>query len=363
MKRFLVLLVVLIVGIISLNIPVSAQNPANIEEAVSAEVPSLAIKSPQAAPVGEKVKIKVVDLESGSPAAGAGVWAVDVDRSTDLIAVSSTEIDQIGDFLGFTGDDGVVTHIFQETGRYLLAAFKDGYQPAFGWLKIQPLKTMVIKGPASAYIGQTCEFTVRETNSGAVVAAASVWAFLVTDNTTLPGTEDDLASVIQDEGIFLGQTNNLGQAYHAFTEAGPYILLAVKSGYKPAFSKITIKEMRELAIRAPETIRVFRPVPIRVVEKSVLTVEIPVSGASVWAVSMENKASPDDVTPAEMTDMVKSQGFLLGWTNKTGYVIPRPRFSQAGQYWLIAIKDGYIPGIDSITVLGLQTTTLVTKSK
>lgn len=361
MKRFLVLLVVLIVSILALSIPASAQTIAST--AVSTEIPSLAIKSPLVAPVGEEVKIKVVDLENGSPAAGAGVWAVDVDRSTDLTVVSSTETDRIGDFLGFTNDDGVVTHIFQETGRYLLAAFKDGYQPAFGWLKIQPLKTMAIKGPASAYIGQTCEFTVCETNSRAVVAGAGVWAFLVTDNTTLPGTEDDLASVIQDRGIFLGLTNNLGQVYHAFTEAGPYLLLAIKSGYKPAFSKILIEEMKELVIRAPETVRVFRPVPIRVVEKSVLTVEIPVRGASVWAISTSDKASLDDVTSAEMADLVKSQGFLLGWTNKTGYVIPRPRFSQAGQYWLIAIKDGYIPGIDTITVLGLQTVTQIPKSK
>ncbi len=44
------------------------------------------------------------------------------------------------------------------TSIQLYQAFKDGYLPGFAWICIQPLKTMAIKGPQAAFVGQTVEF-------------------------------------------------------------------------------------------------------------------------------------------------------------------------------------------------------------
>jgi len=220
--------------------------------------------------------------------------------------------------------------------------------PGISSITVNPLKEMAIKGPATALTGQTCEFIVSDKESGQPVQGAGVWAWRNQDPSVLSSTENDLVSVITTKGIFLGWTNSQGQVFHAFSEAGSYQLLATQQGYKPAFSKIAIQTVKELAIIAPEIVKVLQTVNIRIVEKSGLPAEIPVSKAAVWAVSAASKANLDDV--ADLAVLVKSQGIFLGWTNNTGYVTPKPRFSQAGQYWLIAIKDGYAPGVDTITV-------------
>jgi hypothetical protein len=349
MKKILVLMVVLMVGLMAFSIPVTAQTASIAGEGMTAVIPSLSIKAPLVGGAGEEVKIKVVELPAGTPAVGAGVWAVDINKGVDLTSVSSSELDQIGVFLGWTGNSGEVVHIFQATGKYLLLAFKDGYLPAFTWIKIQPLKVMAIKGPATALPGQTCEFTVYEPENGAAVSGAGVWALRVQDEASLISTEDDLAPVIVSKGIFLGWTNNLGQVFHAFVEPGPYLLAATHQGYKPAFSKILIQELKELAIRAPETVNVLEPFSLRVVEKSVLTVEIPVAKAGVWAITSINTLN--SLTNQEA---VAKYGIFLGWTNEEGYISPKPYFKEVGKFWLVAFKDGYVPGISQIKVNPLK---------
>ena len=159
----------------------------------------------------------------------------------------------------------------------------------------------------------------------------------------------DTLSYITTNGTFLGWTNNLGQVFHAFDKSGRYFLVATKQGYKPAFSKITIKDLKEMVIRAPETVQVNEPVSIGVMEKSVLPVEIPVAGAGVWAVPYVNTL--DSLANYEA---VKKVGIFLGWTDKDGYVSPKPSFADPGQYWLVAFKDGYVPAVGKITVEPLK---------
>ena len=182
---------------------------------------------------------------------------------------------------------------------------------------------------------------------------------MMQDETASLSATDDTVALATKKGIFLGWTNNLGQVFHAFDKPGKYFLVAAKQGYKPAFSKITIEEVKELAIRAPETVRVLQPVTIRVVQKSVLPVEIPVAGAGVWAISLDKAAKLNDLS--EFAALAKSSGIFLGSTNQQGIVDPLPRFSNAGQYWLVAIKDGYAPGLSQITVTPLVRVTAVPK--
>jgi hypothetical protein len=94
---------------------------------------------------------------------------------------------------------------------------------------------------------------------------------------------------------------------------------------------------------------------MRVVEKSVLTLEIPVPKAGVWAVSMTDAASI--AAEQDMAALTTKQGIFLGWTTEDGYVSPTPRFIRPGQYWLVAVKDGYVPGISKIMVVPLPVVT------
>jgi hypothetical protein len=284
------------------------------------------------------------------PVSGAGVWAVPYINTLDSLT-NYEAVTAIGIFLGWTGEDGYVSPkpYFRDSGQYYLVAFKAGFVPAVSKITVKPLKEMVIKGPETALVGQTCEFTVYEASGSGVVAGAGVWAILNQNQAELSALDEDTVSLMTSQGIFLGWTNNQGQVFHAFDKSGKYLLVAIKQGYKPAFSKISIQEVKELAIRALETVIILTPVSIRVVEKSILTVEIPVAGAGVWAISMDKAAKLGDF--GDYAAFAKTNGIFMGWTDTTGYVMPKPRFSTAGQYWLVAIKDGYAPGIFQITVV------------
>ena len=185
MRKRLILVVLLLAAMVVFTIPAAAQPAADGGGAITAVRPSLAIKAPQVAGVGEKVQIKVVGLPGGAPVGGAGVWAVDIKDGGNLPTASASELDKLGIFLGWTDRSGIVVYAFQNLSRYLLIACKDGYTPGFAWITIQPLKEMAIKGPETAFVCQTCEFRVYETNGGAAVAGAGVWAISMQDETAL----------------------------------------------------------------------------------------------------------------------------------------------------------------------------------
>jgi hypothetical protein len=65
-------------------------------------------------------------------------------------------------------------------------------------------------------------------------------------------------------------------------------------------------------------------------------------------VGIDNAAKLDGVS--DYTLFARTNGIFLGVTDQTGYVMPQPRFSSAGQYWLIAVKDGFAPAVTQITV-------------
>jgi len=370
MSKFLKVVLV-ILGLLALTIPAaavsaSAEASSSVDEASSvdegssldqtvlAERPSLKIKSPGAAGAGESVSFKVVSTPDGAPVGGAGIWAIDIDNITGpTVAASPTA--ETGVCLGFTDNTGVLTYAFAQTGRYLLAACCDGYNPGFGWIKIYPLIPMSLFGPASAYTGQTCEFNLFETNNEVPVSGAAVWAFpkenLSDDDLARLETADSLEST----GILMGYTDNSGRLYYAFPKSGKYHLVALKTGYRPAHSAIKIIGLKELAVRNPSAVRVGAETPIRVLEKSVLTVEIPVAGADVWALSRNQAVTFNNVS--DLLLLAKEKGLYLGATDESGYVIPRPRFKEAGRYWLIAVKEGSVPGISQIRVIDLSTAT------
>ena len=209
---------------------------------------------------------------------------------------------------------------------------------------------LAIKAPVSAPVGASVTITVYETKSNAPVSGANVWA-LSTDSVAATASGNaDIASSAAKYGIFLGETDKQGQVNAEFAKAGQYILVAVKDGYTPGLAKIAIGNLKALVIRAPAAVKVLQPFSLRVVETSVLTVEIPVPNADVWAVNAAAVSVLD--SSADFAAAAQKYGIHLGYTNNDGYLNPEPVLNHAGTYWLIALKDGYTPAIAKIMAVG-----------
>jgi hypothetical protein len=214
---------------------------------------------------------------------------------------------------------------------------------------------LVIKAPVSAPLGASVTITVYETKNNAPVNGSSVWALPADSIAATASGNADIASSAAKYGIFLGETDKQGQVNAEFTKAGQYILVAVKDGYTPGLAKISIGNLKALVIRAPAAVKVLQPFSLRVVETSVLTVEIPVANADVWAVGAPI-ASPT-ATNTDIAAAAQKYGIHLGITGNDGYINPEPELSRAGTYWLVVLKDGYTPAISKILVVGPVTIT------
>jgi uncharacterized GH25 family protein len=207
---------------------------------------------------------------------------------------------------------------------------------------------LAIKAPEVAGVGQLVTIKVVEDNTGKPVPRAGVWAVDVNDVGDEINDAEAYASLAEKYGEFLGWTNRNGNVFHRFTEAGRYVLVAVKDGFIPGFAQIAIKPLKELAIRAPDVAGVGQLVTITVYEKYI---GIPVPGAAVWAVDVNNLE--DETNDAEAyASLAEKYGEFLGWTDRNGNVFHR--FNEAGRYVLVAVKHGLIPGFDRITILSLQ---------
>lgn len=212
------------------------------------------------------------------------------------------------------------------------------------------VRMLEIRAPQVARVGQTVRMQVVERYSQRPVPLAQVWAIPVNIPTPeLTGFQESVVFAASN-GYYLGRTDRGGMIYHKFDRPNHYILLALKWGYIPGITKIEIKPaLKTLAIRAPEIVRVQQRVPIQVLGKTVLTVIKPVPDAAVWALKIRDV--PVAIEADEYDSLVKRCGIFLGWTNKRGYIDPPPTFQRAGEYLLVALKRGYIPGIDYIKVI------------
>ena len=215
---------------------------------------------------------------------------------------------------------------------------------------------LAIKAPVSAPAGATFIVTVTDSKSNAPVSEANLWVLPASALPVTASATTDIAVYVDQHGTFLGETDAKGQVTAQFAQAEKYLLAAVKDGYNPGFAKISIgSELKTLAIRAPVSVKILQPFSLRVVETSVLTVEIPVSGADVWAVSSP-VASPMTAN-ADIAAYAQKYGIHLGITGNDGYLNPEPELSRAGTYWLVALKDGYTPAISNILVVSPVTIT------
>jgi hypothetical protein len=336
MKKAILLLVTIIMTL-AIIIPVGAAaqaQPQAIEEAIPLSVPTMVVKASEVAMVGQSVTINVYDKFFGDPIPQAGVWAIKVD---DLETINgdpnyyASLVNDEGEFLGWTDGEGNVFHSFNEAGQYVLVAVKDGYAPGFAVIAIK--HALAVKAPEIALVGQQVTISVTERCTQMPVALAGVWAINMNDIVVDVEDAEIFASIAETLGEFLGWTDNTGNIYHAFNEAGRYVLVAVKAEYIPGFTKISVV-VPALDIKAPELALVGQEVTINVFEKNIGQ---PVPDAGVWAIDVNNVAA--DVQAVEdYAALVEAHGEFLGWTDDNGNVYHK--FAQAGQYVLVALKSG-----------------------
>jgi hypothetical protein len=316
----------------------------------------LGISAPDDVFLGQPAPIKVYDQMTNRPVSWAGVWALKLDGKLDgqdpsLLADMARDS---GDFLGWTKENGYIMPYprFTETGAYLLVAMKEGWNPAFTTMEVKPHVPMGVKAPEEVFVGQPIPIYVFDRNDGSPINEARVWAIDLRVVSDIPEDMDACTELAEKHGIYLGLTNESGYIipYPHLTDPGRYVLLALKPWHIPACTRLLVKPLGDMGIKAPDIVSVGRPVPIKVYDQDDGD---PIYRAGVWAVEL---ASISEVTSdnAAIAEIAQNSGSFLGWTNHDGYVDPYPRFRDPGKYALVALKYGYNPAVKMIRVVQLQ---------
>ena len=154
---------------------------------------------------GQPVCIKVSEKGNNQPVAKAGVYVLKISDSGDIKVMPPTANNdkaqnskgsitadikampptanndkaqgeanrarEKGAFAGYTDDTGQVVFTFSSSGQYILAAFKDGYNPAFSYITYTlPVtkKSLYLKAPAEAYAGETVNISTYDAGGNAL---------------------------------------------------------------------------------------------------------------------------------------------------------------------------------------------------
>lgn len=251
---------------------------------------ALAIKAPRVAGVNQPVRIKVLERNHSKPVFKAAVYAVKVDVLNEIIATANVSnitdavraeeyavvVKDRGAFIDWTDKNGEVVHTFDETGRYILVAVKDGYIPGFARIGITLTmkRALAIKAPKTAGINQLVTMKVVERHIDKPVSGADVYAVRVltvdttsvkpnnanitaidkelleageiiveSDNITDAVKIEKYSALVREKGYHIGQTDENGEITHRFARDGRYILVAVKDGFIPGFARIVIRQL------------------------------------------------------------------------------------------------------------------------
>jgi hypothetical protein len=356
---------------------------------------ALGIRAPGWAKVEEPVTFLVYDRRTGEAVSKAGVYALKIREAEVLesstepayypedVTVNITdeylqEVRDKGIFIGYTNEKGEIDHTFENTGLYLVVAFKDGYIPAVHRISITLAnqRTLAIKAPSQAEVGEPVTITVYERNTSEPVERAAVYAIKAIEAETVPPVEAvpeaETPAVIEqatrytdikptviatsesempEKRFLIGYTDESGQLVHKFGDSGIYQLVAIKSGYTRGTARITITltNQKALVIRAPQEAKVNERVRIEVQEQNAYQ---GVRDADVFALRVEtiDEAIRLILKAADgnLARVVESNGTHLGSTDEYGILVTG--FSRTGHYMLMAAKSGYTPDFTSIQI-------------
>jgi hypothetical protein len=390
--------------------------PGYYKITVSSVQASLVIRVPDSAQVDEEVKIMVAERGTGDAVSGAAVYAMKrlsnvqtLNKNTvqlqNKVAMKSTavavkvassnqtatseitvaypsveEVKERGIFLGNTGDEGLIVHAFEAAGRYVIVAVCEGYTPGFGNINIRNnnLNQLYVRVPSTATVNQEITIAVVERNSHEPVEDVAVYATAVipvavsssavNDNGTTSqivlqadGTSSDNSTDDVPVRVLIGYTDDKGQVTHSFSETDRYSIAAVKDGYASATAAISVllSAPAELKVSLPARARIDEGINIKVLNRYNGN---PEADAAVYALeynSAVRELSPvissnetDISSRAEIyADMATSTGIYIGDTDENGEVTYA--FGSTGQYLVVAIKVGFTPGFNKISVLGV----------
>ncbi len=396
-KKWSVIIPVLMAAILLTSSPMSAMAQAEEDLTTDTDSPwrgALAIIAPWKAPVGQEISMRVFLRENQEPFAGAGVWALTRDEAEAAkaeiaalnndtsIATEEKDYESIADihgtFIGRTGEDGRLYHAFDEAGVYVLMAARRGYHPGFTPIRIgEGIRALAIKAPEKAMPGEEVLMTVYQRGTEETVANAGIWAVsrenvealkaditALREDTGVSAEEMDYESVVDLHGRFLGRTDEYGQLRYIFDAEGGYLLIAVHRGYVPGRAPIRIgNPLQALTIWAPLRALVGNEVTMTVYQRG--TIET-VDNAGIWAITRDRvEALREDIAAlnedssltAEEKDyesLINMYGFFLGRTDEYGKL--SHTFNEEGDYILVAVKRGYIPGFAPIRIVTLPLT-------
>ncbi|MBI4187524.1 MAG: hypothetical protein HY530_08500 [Chloroflexi bacterium] len=350
---------------------------------------ALAIVAPRVAPAGQEISMTVFRSWDQETVEGATVWAIAPDRVEALKeaaarlrkdnrpAAEEPDYDALlsahGTVIGQTDGSGKVGYSFENEGRYMLVAVKEGYLPDFRPIAIgvKPA-ALAIDAPGRAEVGEQVTITVFQRGTEDAVKDAGVWAVTRDNVESLraeiaarkqSGDREALQAATEEalsiHGIFLGTSNGSGKVHYAFENAGGYLLVAFKRGYLPGLKPIAIgMTPKALALDAPRRADVGEKITITVLEKRT---EEPVKDADVWALtrtdaetlkeqlsSLRESGAERAALQAAIEDAATARGIFLGTSNGSGKV--HYAFENAGGYLLIAVKQGYFPAFRPIAI-------------
>jgi hypothetical protein len=227
---------------------------------------------------------------------------------------------------------------------------------------------LALVAPRIVRPGEDISITVLLRKDQTPVEEASIWAVTKDKEQSLKtaikkalgkkGTISDwqsLEQLLEDKGNLMGQTNSNGKLSFKIDEMNNYILVAVKQGYAPDFSRLFVREV--LAITAPESALVNEEVELSVYIRGS---EEPVSEAGVWAIKVEKAGGikgklaelrqiyKENFQESNWEEVLDEKAITLGDTDENGQVTHA--FSEAGRYVLVTVKKGYVPGFSVIAI-------------
>lgn len=99
------------------------------------------VSAPPSAHVGKQVSITVSDSKTGEPLFNARVYGINTAHLPPRMSVSP-EWERLavtyGFFINRAKGNGQVSHIFRESGNYIVIALKDGRIPAVAAIEVMP---------------------------------------------------------------------------------------------------------------------------------------------------------------------------------------------------------------------------------
>ena len=115
----------------------------------------LEIKAQNLADIGEEVSIKVIDRKTGEPVNDSEIYVRG--SSVSLNQNNISFVVQYGKLIGKTNENGDITYVFNETGRFFIKALKDGYVSDIDRIVIrsqnaQPI-SIIVKGSINLSVG------------------------------------------------------------------------------------------------------------------------------------------------------------------------------------------------------------------